>query len=570
MRSASTLAVATLGLALTLLAFLQNQSIVRDIVWPGLDIQYRELAGAQTILDQGYGPDAAYAGERTWYNPMAIWLIAGLSRVSGESPARLIARSGPYINLIAPASLFVLVTVLFDQFAALAAVAAFIFAVGTGFPFIYSATYSPWFAPENFAQAWLYLSVACASVAFDSERSSFPAIAGGVLLGATFLTHAAPALIGGVVWVMLAARESYRSTSRGDVAGRLVLALGMAFIVSLPFTVQILGHYHLAIVNGFPGLSPSDLLDLNELPALARHLLGLPVALAIGALGFRAVRRRDQGTEVVLAFLAAVVLFLAAHVARLLVERAGVRLPSIVPEYHFFFYFMAVVSIGAGIALRDLGSAFAAWMRKPGADPSRLEAVGGLVACGLTILLVAGSYSRYQQRVDFTDLRADIVAANSRYPSDVVEWIRTNSTPEDVFLSTDDASLYIVSPAGRKVVATNRYFSNPYVDWAARDADRRTMFDRLAQFDLSEFWALAHKYGVGFVVVSTDRSPEWLRASGMRSNDLPVIDSEALGNVPGFSLAFRSKRFDIVALSTDDRPAVLRPPHEIVKSAVPK
>jgi hypothetical protein len=76
--------VATLAFALVLLAFLQNQSVVRDIVWPGLDIQYRELAGAQTILDQGYGPDAAYSGERTWYNPMAIWLIAGLSRLSGE------------------------------------------------------------------------------------------------------------------------------------------------------------------------------------------------------------------------------------------------------------------------------------------------------------------------------------------------------------------------------------------------------------------------------------------------------------------------------------------------------
>lgn len=566
----STLIVATLVVALGLLAFLQNQSIVRDIVWPGLDIQYRELAGAQTILDQGYGPDAVYAGERTWYNPMAIWLIAGLSRVSGAPPALLIARSGPYINLIAPAALFVLVTVLFDQFAALAAMAAFIFVVGTGFPFIYSATYSPWFAPENFAQAWLYLSLAFASVAFDRERSSLPAIAGGVLLGATFLTHAAPALVGGVVWVILAVRESYRSTKRGEPLGRLILALGIAFLVSLPFTVQILGHYHLAIINRFPGQSPSDLLDLNELPSLASHLLALPVVLAVAALGYHAVGRRDRGTEVVLALLAAVLLFLAAHVARLLLERAGVTLPSVVPDYHFFFYLMAAVSIGVGLALRDLGRVFAAWLRKPGEDASRLEPVGGLVTCGLTVLLVAGSYSHYRARVDFTGLRQDIVAANTRFPGDVVDWIRAHSKPEDVFLSTDDASLYIVSPAGRKVVATNRYFSNPYVDWVERDADRRTMFDRLAHSDAAGFWALARKYGVGFVVVSADRSPEWLRASGMTSHDLPVVDSEALGNLPGFTLAFRSKRFDIVAVGRPDGPAAVGPHHEFVESRVPK
>jgi hypothetical protein len=462
----------------------------------------------------------------------------------------------------------VLVAVLFDEFAALAAVAAFIFAVGTGFPFIYSATYSPWFAPENFAQAWLYLSIACASVAFDRRRSSVPSIAGGALLGATFLTHAAPALIGGVVWVILAARESCGSSRRAEPFGRLLLALGIAFIVSLPFTVQILGHYHLAIVNRFPGQSPSDLLDLNELPSLARHLLALPVVLAVLALGYRAVGRRDRGTEVVLAFLAAVLLFLASHVARLLLERAGVRLPTVVPDYHFFFYLMAVVSIGAGVALRDLGNVLAVRLRKAGEDGT--GPVAGLFTCGLTVLMVGGSYPQYRERVDFTELRQDIAAANARYPGDVVDWIRTHSTPEDVFLSTDDASLYVVSPAGRKVVATNRYFSNPYVDWVERDADRRTMFDRLAQFDAAGFGALARKYGVRFVVLSEDRSPEWLRASGMRSNDLPVIDPEALGMLPGFTLAFRSKRFEIVALSRPERSAAVAPHHGSIKSYVPK
>lgn len=547
-RSASTLAVAALAGVFVLVGFLQNRSVVRDIAWPGLDIQYRELAGAQTILDQGYGPDAAYAGERTWYNPMAIWIIAGLSRLSGLSPSLLIAQSGPYINLLAPVSLFVLVAVLFDQFAALAAVAAFIFVVGTAFPFMYSATYSPWFAPENFAQAWMYLSIACASIAFSRDRSRLWVIAGGALLGATFLTHAAPALVCGVVWVILAARDSIRSGGPRGSFLRLAAAVGVAFVVSLPFTAQILGHYHLAILNHFPGQSPSDFLDLNELPSLARQLLTVPVVLAVGALGLRAVDRRDRGTEVVLALLGAVLLFLLAHVLRLLLLKAGLSLPSVVPDYHFFFYLMAVVSIGAGLALRDLGSALVARVGKRRDDRPAFASLSGFATCGLTVLLVGGSYSRYQQRFDFTELRQEIVAAGARFPSDVVRWIRTHSSPEDVFLSTDDASLYIVAPAGRKVVATNRYFSNPYVDWVARDADRRAMFDKLAQSDAAGFGAMARKYGVRFVIVSADRSPEWLRASGMRVSDLPVIDPEALGTLPGFTLAFRSDRFGIVAL----------------------
>jgi hypothetical protein len=554
----STLTVTALAVAFALVAFLQNRSVVSDIVWPGLDIQYRELAGAQTILDQGYGPDAAYARERTWYNPMAIWVIAGLSRLSNVAPSLLIAKSGPYINLLAPVSLFVLVAVLFDPFAALAAMAAFIFSVGTELPFMYSATYSPWFAPENFAQAWMYLSIACASVAFASKRSGLFAIAGGVLLGATFLTHAAPALICGVVWVILAGRESMRSAARREPFGRLAAALGVAFVVSLPFTVQILGHYRLAIMNQFPGQSPSNLLDLNELPTLAWQLLTVPVVLAVGAFGFRAISRRDRGTEVVLALAGAVLLFLAAHVVRLLLLKAGLPLPSIVPDYHFFFYLMAVVSIGAGLALRDLGSALVAWLGARRGDRPAFEALGGLAACGLTVLLVAGSYPRYRQRFDFTELRQEIIASNVRFPSDVVHWIRDHSIPDDVFLSTDDASLYIVAPAGRKVVATNRYFSNPYVDWVGRDADRRVMFDRLAQSDVAGFWAVARKYGVRFVIVSADASPGWLRASGMRRTDLPVIDPEALATLPGFSLAFRSDRFGIVAVGPQHEAAGLR------------
>ena len=41
--------VAALALALCAIGFAQNRSVVRDVVWPGFDVQYRELASAQTL-----------------------------------------------------------------------------------------------------------------------------------------------------------------------------------------------------------------------------------------------------------------------------------------------------------------------------------------------------------------------------------------------------------------------------------------------------------------------------------------------------------------------------------------
>ncbi len=563
----STFAVVGLSIALILVAFFQNRSVVNDISAPGLDIQYRELAGAQTMLDQGYGPDASYASEHTWYNPMAIWLIAGLSRITGVAPALVIARSGPYINLVAPIALFGLVALLFDRFAALAAAAAFVFAVGTQFPFTYSASYSPWFAPENFAQAWMYLSIAAASRAFDLNRAPGWAVAAGGLLGATFLTHVAPALLGGVVCVLLAASEWQRSCRLRDCAGRLATVIGVAFLISGPFTVQILGHYRLAIVNQFPSQSPSDLLDLNELPGLFRELATIPVLLAVAALGFRATRRHDRSMEVVLALLTAVLLFLAGHYARLLIAKAGVSLPPVVPAYHYFFYLMAVVSIGTGLALRDLGTAIVRRLQGLSVEPSVSNSQSGLATTVLAIVLVLAFFPRYQQRVDFTTVRREMLAASQRFPSDVVEWIRGHSVPEDVFLCTDDASLYVVTPAGRKVVATNRYFSNLYVDWAARDSDRRRMFQRLELRDTEGFLALARKYGVRYILISEHPSADWLRASGMRGEDLPVIDAAKLETIPGFTVVFRNQRFEIVAV--EESPELRRMPEVKLSSGEP-
>ena len=540
--------VAVVALALCAVGFAQNRSVARDVVWPGFDVQYRELASAQTLLDEGYGPDSAYSREHAWYNPMTAWIIAAASRTTGMPAPAVVNRLGPYVNLTAPVALFVMMAVLFDGVAAVAALAAFIFLVGTEFPFYYSATYSPWFAPESFGQAPLYLLLAAVCRAFRPGSSLGWSVACGVLLGVTFLTHTAPALLGGAVIVVVGALEMRRMGDARESLSRIAVALTVALAVSLPFAFEILWRYHLKILNQLPSASPSNLLDLNELPSLARTI-ALPAAVAAVALGIRAVRRLNQELRVTLVFGAVVVLFLAVHVIRLLLAKAGVDLPPVVPALHFFFYLMTLVAVGVGVAIAD---ASAVIVRRLGWGSPTADGrfAGGLLACAMTIALVAAAYPRYLQRRDFTGTKIEATELSERFPADVVAWIRANTVPEDVFLCTDDASLFVVPPAGRKVVATNRYFSNPYADWTARDADRRRMFELLRRHDVDGFRTVAARYGVRFVLLTRDRSREWLRPAGLRPGDLPDLDAGNLKDLPELAMEFENERFAILSVQS--------------------
>ena len=543
-----TAVVTLLALALCAVAFAQNRSVVRGLVWPGFDIQFRELASAQTMLDQGYGPDADYPSEHVWYNPMASWIIAAASRLSGSAAPGVVSRLGPYVNLAAPAALFLLTALLFDSVAAMATVAAFIFLVGTEFPFYNSATYSPWFAPETFGQAWLYLLLGAQYRAVRPAASLGWSAASGALLGLTFLTHTAPALLGGAVIVVLGVIDMRRPGGARAGLTRIGVALGVALLVSLPFDFEILWRYHLKIINQFPSQSPSSLLDLNELPSLARTI-AVPALVAAAALGLRAATRMDLGMRVLLAWLGVVAALLAANVGRLLLDKAGIHLPPVVAAFHFFSYLMTIVAIGVGVGIRDGSAALVRRLSLVGHGRwSESGMTGGLVACGVTLLLVVAAYPRYLRRQDFTDVRQEAAAMNERFPIDVVDWIRAHTSPDDVFLCTDDASLYIVPPAGRKVVSTNRYFSNPYVDWVTRDADRSRMFDQLGRGDIDGFRTLAAKYGVRFILLTRDRSVVWLRVAGLRPRDLPDVEPASLSALPAFGLVFENDRFTILAV----------------------
>jgi hypothetical protein len=89
----------------------------------------------------------------------------------------------------------------------------------------------------------------------------------------------------------------------------------------------------------------------------------------------------------------------------------------------------------------------------------------------------------------------------------VIPWIRDNSAPSDVFLTGEGNCLSLVGPAGRKCVATSRFFANPYVDWNVRDRERRGLWDSLTNGDCDRFQERARANGVTHVMTVEGRTP---------------------------------------------------------------
>jgi hypothetical protein len=87
------------------------------------------------------------------------------------------------------------------------------------------------------------------------------------------------------------------------------------------------------------------------------------------------------------------------------------------------------------------------------------------------------------------------------------EWIRSSTAPGAVFLGSYRLSLYVIAPAGGKVVALDPVFANPYVDLATREGDQRTMEDRITENNGGGYCLAASRYGVQYIVREVQQEP---------------------------------------------------------------
>jgi hypothetical protein len=496
---------------------------VRDSEWPWLYDALRDAGLAQVILDGRYPADNLLHGETLWFNPMTGFLIACVSWLTGLTPPEASVGFGPIANLF-PAVMFGLLAArLCCRWSGVAALAVYLFWNAASPAYAY-ATYTPWLFASHLALGFFCASLLCHDKASKTGNKGWLLVA-GVLHGLTFLTHTAPAVILGCIYVLIAARELFaaRDAELGTVTRatllRLGLLLGTAFLVSLPYTAPILWLYGFEIRNPFPGMNLQSPVLLAELPGRAWDALNL--ANLFAALGLVRILMAAHGLRT----RATVVTWLLVVAAWLALVYAGQLAPGwwpgIVPGHHFHtaLTLLRALLCGAGLACA------AGWVatRLPGRPASR-ETIAGSAAALLVLLSALPGYLHWEEFSQSARERSPFgqVFAQQRQ---LYTWLRENSTPDEVILCDDLSAMVIAAPAARGVVGTMLIFSSPYVDAARRLGDREHLFGMLRAKDAEGFLRLAETYRVRYLLVSGDE------ARLVRATEAPFIQ-EAMAAPP--------------------------------------
>jgi hypothetical protein len=499
---------AVLLAALLLLALAYGVAMTGSLDWPADSDLSRDSAQAMTVYDGDLLGDPQYVGETLWYNPLTPALIALIAKVSNQPPPLIYTRAGAYLNLLGPILFFVLVAVLLNQWTALIATAAFLFVqIAPPTSSMLYATYSAWLYASNLAQAWMYGTLIIFVLALRTQRRRWYLLT-GALLGLTFMAHAAPAMVLGLIIALhTAITVLHDQTQRRAALINFGLIIGLALIFSAPLAYSLIMRYRLHVLNLTPGdfvLPPVALDNFSsywrgstiEQPLFPIVVVGL-IAIFTGA-------RRPGSRRIIALWLFGTLGLLAYSYLRQYLKRQGVEIPGFVPSHHFLVYLRAIESIlfGAGvIALCGVIAALIARMLKTRSESAmtRLRVEHGLVTAALIGLLIA-VWPAYLEREDFNNLPrgSELYGQNADFVN-TYNWLRANARPIDVVLTSDRLATYVVGPAGRKIVAGDSFYANPYVDWKARATDRDAMFGQLMAGDCTAFLPVAAEYLVAYV-----------------------------------------------------------------------
>ena len=474
----------------------------RNLQWPpGQDFS-RDISAAESIRDGHPLSDPAYEGEWLWYNPLVPAIVAGTSSVLKMPIPVVYAHLGVYANLIAPLGLFVLLAVVFDAWVALFAVVGLLFLVPTREPAWLCATYSPWLLPIHFVQGLFYFALLGVWLAWRKSTASNACFA-GALAGLVLLGHTAPFLVltGAIgIGVLLtfagglASGKGTRSTSV-RLSSLLWFAL-VASIVSAPYLASILGHYHANVLNASPASWVPSELSAEGLPHYLRYLLtptAVGLVAAAGLIGL-ITRLRQKENQLILASAGSALLWFIYSCMVVYAGKSGRHLPPIVPSFHFLYYLRAFESVLFGLGVAEVVQVAAPATRRLGSSAAYA------LACVVLLIWVGTRIDGYRSRSDLVALRAEaLIMFKDPYLFGLYQFIRNSTAPSDVFLSADNVGLSVVAVAGRKVVALDRFFSNPFVDWVGRSRDRDQMQTLLADGNGPGFMALASRYHVRYI-----------------------------------------------------------------------
>jgi hypothetical protein len=481
--------------------------------WPDDPDLFRESAQAQTFADGHLLDDPYFLGEWIWYPPLVPGLVAGLSKVTGLAVPTVYARAGAYLNVLAPILFAALVARCFGSLAGLVALTVYLYRIPRG-PTGATPFYSTLLYSGNFTQGLFFLTL----LAYVSlgERHRLRYVLTGLLLGLTFLGHAAPFVVLAVLFTVMLARDAVREPE--GALRRYGLLFTTAALAGAPLLVSIVGHYHLVIRNPAPTLwvawSATAL-------SLGRQIDGSTLA-ALVALVVLWIRGPRAGAWIMTAWIAAALSLVGYSFAA-----AAHGWSQVVPRHHVVVYARVAQPALIGYGASALWSWARQWsdrselLARPRAalarEPARwLGVVGGAL---LVLLVTLPSQARREG-----SLGAGIIHDSTLQSGlDAYRWMRSALRPDDVVLSTDERALMVTGPAGAKAVALECLFANLYVDCASRARARDEMFAALRRGAESRFEALADEYSVTHVL--------WVRVDGPGFDPTPFHNlALAFGN----------------------------------------
>jgi hypothetical protein len=495
-------------LAICAVALGHGLRTTRGLSWPFDEDLYRDIAQARTMADGGWLADPFYRGESLWYNPLGPALIAVTARLADISANDASVRLGPWLGLAAPLGFAALAAAVIGRSGAVAALLLFVFVTPGRLPALECATYSPWPFPAQVAQAPFYVGL-LALVAAWARPALGRFVVVGALLGLAFLGHTAPALVLGAIAATLVLQAEGTKFRR---AGWLAAMLATAVLVASPFLWSILGRYRLRVVNPEPGAFVWPGTGIENLGGILAGALARPALLGLVLTGLFALAAR-QGREIraparilIGAWILWGMSFLAYTLAQPALQARGWKVPPLVPVFHFWMLLGALASLLAGLGLTCLGERAASLVTVTPERRSR-AAAATTVAIGLGFALL--SYPSWRTRDDFVEARRlaefhggwlDRIATH--------RWVRAHTHADDVFLAEQDPGLRVVATAGRKLVAVESDFSNPFVPWQPRAEAAARMLAALHPGGHEVFHPLAVEYRVSYVLVQRESSAQ--------------------------------------------------------------
>jgi hypothetical protein len=468
-----------------------------DLEWPYDYDLFRDAAFAQTIIHGHFPADAYYAGEQNWYNPLGPAMIGGLARLFALEPIEVYAHYGAIIALVVPLAIFALAVALFGRWAGLACLFTFLFLGPDNVPTWAAPSYSPWLFANLLSLLPFALTVTMALRSRESGRYGLWA-ACGVLLGMTFLTHTAAAVVAGTVVLSL-------GWERGKVrmvVMRWGLILGLALAVSTPLLATILWHYGLQIKNTAPQDFIWDETDLHRVSEVVWGALNIGNAIALGGFVMLCRSRALRPVrDTFVAWLGVSAVMLVYGYARQAWPDA--HLPGIVPPFHWLFLLRLAKAFLLGYGLYCVAAAVASLLGRTRRLPVPIAL---LLTFAILLPFQIGPFTR---RFDFQQARNLSLqySALSGF-RETIAWLRRETPPGAIVLAPPYDALVMLGAAGRKTVVVDRFFSNPYVAYEPRATATDDMARNLAAHQRDIFLQMAAKHGVSYVLI-TDAVPEF-------------------------------------------------------------